>query len=103
MLVDNAKTGGRPIIWETAPSYRNLFGTIEKIRTPTGDFVTDHMRIRSGSLLRASGGILVLDAMDMLVEPGVWAALKRTLRNRSVAHQPEAESDPSIDEPTPDS
>jgi len=25
------------------------------------------------------------------------------LRNRSVAHQPEAESDPSIDEPTPDS
>jgi lon-related putative ATP-dependent protease len=87
VLVDNAKTGGRPIIWETAPSYRNLFGTIEKIRTPTGDFVTDHMRIRSGSLLRASGGILVLDAMDMLVEPGVWAALKRTLRNRSVEIQ----------------
>ena len=87
VLVDNAKTEGRPIIWETAPSYRNLFGTIEKIRTPTGDYVTDHMRVRSGSLLRASGGILVLDAMDMLVEPGVWAALKRTLRNRSVEIQ----------------
>jgi lon-related putative ATP-dependent protease len=87
VLVDNAKTHGLPIIWETAPSYRNLFGTIEKVRTPSGDFVTDHMRIRSGSLLRASGGILVLDAMDMLVEPGVWAALKRTLRNRSVEIQ----------------
>jgi ATP-dependent Lon protease len=87
VLVDNAKTQGLPIIWETAPSYRNLFGTIEKVRTPTGDYVTDHMRIRSGSLLRANGGILVLDAMDMLVEPGVWAALKRTLRNRSVEIQ----------------
>jgi len=87
VLVDNAKTHGLPIIWETAPSYRNLFGTIEKVRTPSGDYVTDHMRIRSGSLLRANGGILVLDAMDMLVEPGVWAALKRTLRNRSVEIQ----------------
>jgi ATP-dependent Lon protease len=87
VLVDNTKTHGRPIIWETAPSYRNLFGTIEKVRTPSGDYVTDHMHIRSGSLLRANGGILVLDAMDMLVEPGVWAALKRTLRNRSVEIQ----------------
>ena len=87
VLVDNSKTGGLPIIWETAPSYRNLFGTIEKVRTPSGDFVTDHMHIRGGSLLRANGGILVVDAMDMLVEPGVWAALKRTLRNRSVEIQ----------------
>jgi lon-related putative ATP-dependent protease len=87
VLVDNAKTRGRPIIWETAPSYRNLFGTIEKVRTPSGDYITDHLHIRGGSLLRANGGILVLDAMDMLVEPGVWAALKRTLRNRSVEIQ----------------
>jgi len=87
VLVDNAKTRGRPIIWETAPSYRNLFGTIEKVRTPSGDFITDHMHIRCGSLLRANGGILVLDAIDLLVEPGVWAALKRTLRNRSVEIQ----------------
>jgi predicted ATP-dependent protease len=87
VVVDNSKTKGRPIIWETAPSYRNLFGTIEKVRTPSGDYVTDHMHIRGGSLLRASGGILVLDAMDMLVEPGVWSALKRTLRNRSVEIQ----------------
>ena len=87
VVVDNGKTRGRPIIWETTPSYRNLFGTIEKVRTPSGEFVSDHMHIRGGSLLRASGGILVLDAIDVLVEPGVWAALKRTLRNRSVEIQ----------------
>jgi lon-related putative ATP-dependent protease len=87
VVVDNGKTRGRPIIWETTPSYRNLFGTIEKVRTPAGEFVSDHMHIRGGSLQRASGGILVLDAIDVLVEPGVWAALKRTLRNRSVEIQ----------------
>jgi lon-related putative ATP-dependent protease len=87
VLVDNTKTRGRPIIWETAPSYRNLFGTIEKVRTPSGEWLTDHMHVRAGSLLRANGGILVLDAMDVLVESGVWSALKRTLRNRSVEIQ----------------
>ena len=84
VVVDNAKTQGRPIIWETAPSYRNLFGTIERVRRPGGEWETDHLHIKGGSLLRASGGILVLDAMDVLVEPGVWAALKRSLRNRTV-------------------
>jgi lon-related putative ATP-dependent protease len=84
VVVDNAKTQGRPIIWETAPSYRNLFGTIERVRRPGGEWDTDHMHIKAGSLLRASGGILVLDAMDVLVEPGVWSALKRSLRNRTV-------------------
>jgi lon-related putative ATP-dependent protease len=84
VVVDNAKTQGRPIIWETAPSYRNLFGTIERARRPGGEWDTDHMHIKAGSLLRASGGILVLDAMDVLVEPGVWSGLKRSLRNRTV-------------------
>ncbi len=87
LLVDNSQTKGRPVIWETTPSYRNLFGTIEKIRTAEGEWVTDHTRIRAGSLLRANGGFLVLDAIDVLVEPGVWAALKRTLRTRKVEIQ----------------
>ncbi len=87
VVVDNAATEGRPIIWETAPSYRNLFGTIETTRTPSGEYFSDHTRIRAGSLLRANGGILVIDAMDLLVEPGCWSALKRTLRNERVEVQ----------------
>jgi ATP-dependent Lon protease len=87
VVVDNSKTRGRPVIWETAPTYRNLFGTIEKSRTGSGDWETDHTRIRSGSLLRANGGFLILDAMDVLTEGGVWTALKRTLRNRKVEIQ----------------
>lgn len=87
MVVDNSKTEGRPVIWESAPNYRNLFGTIEKFRTSDGEWITDHTRIRAGSLLRANGGFLVLDALDVLVEPGVWAAVKRTLRTCKVEIQ----------------
>ena len=87
VVVDNSQTEGPPVIWETNPSYRNLFGTVEKSRSETGEWETDHTRIKAGSLLRANGGFLVLDAMDVLVEAGVWAALKRTLRHRQVELQ----------------
>jgi len=87
VVVDNSQSSGPPVMWETNPSYRNLFGTIEKSRSETGEWETDHTRIKAGSLLRANHGFLVLDAMDVLVEPGVWAALKRTLRHRQVEIQ----------------
>jgi ATP-dependent Lon protease len=87
VVVDNSQAEGAPVIWETNPSYRNLFGTIEKSRAATGEWETDHTRIKAGSLLRANRGFLVLDAMDALVEPGVWTALKRTLRHRQVEIQ----------------
>jgi lon-related putative ATP-dependent protease len=87
VIVDNSLVKGAPVIWETNPSYRNLFGTVEKSRGESGDWETDHTRIKGGSLLRANGGFLVLDAMDVLAEAGVWAALKRTLRHRQVEIQ----------------
>lgn len=91
VVVEHGETRGRPVLWETSPSYRNLFGTIEAARESSGEWTADHTRIRAGSLARASGGFLVLDAMDVLVEPGVWPALKRTLRTRVLeirAHEP---------------
>jgi lon-related putative ATP-dependent protease len=87
VLVHHSQKKGPPVIWETTPSYRNLFGTVDKSRSANGEWETDHTRIKAGSLLRADGGFLVLDAIDVLVEPGVWAALKRTLRHRQVEIQ----------------
>ncbi len=81
LVVDNTSTRGRPILWETSPNYRNLFGTIEQSRDTATEWTADHTRIKGGSLLQANGGFLVLDAMDVLAEQGVWSALKRTLRN----------------------
>jgi len=80
LVVDNAATKGRPIVWETSPSYRNLFGIIERLQDRNGQWRTDHTRIKVGSLAQANGGFLVVDALDVLVEPGVWPTLKRMLR-----------------------
>jgi lon-related putative ATP-dependent protease len=87
VVVDNSRTKGRPIIWEGAPTYRHLFGTIDTTRTAAGEWSTNHMRIKTGSLSRANGGFLVFDAMDMLTQPGVWSELKRTLRTHEVEIQ----------------
>ncbi len=87
VLVDNSSTKGKPIIVETFPTYRNLFGTIERTRDASGEWITDHTRVKAGSLARANGGFLVIDALDVLTESGVWPALKRTLRNQTLEIQ----------------
>ncbi len=87
VLVDNSEIKGAPVIIETSPTYRNLFGTIERSWGMGGIGKTDFTKIKSGSFLRANGGYLVLNALDVFMEPGVWIALKRTLRNRSMEMQ----------------
>jgi predicted ATP-dependent protease len=80
VLVDNAERKGAPVIFEDAPTYRNLFGTIERWIDPLGRAGTNFTRIVPGSFLKAHGGFLVFDLEDAVVEPGVWKALKRTLK-----------------------
>jgi ATP-dependent Lon protease len=87
VLVDNSDTKGAPIIVETTPNYRNLFGTMERIVDRSGIWRTDFSRIKAGSFLRADGGYLIVDALDALIEPGVWQTLKRTLKNGVVEMQ----------------
>jgi len=88
VLVDNSGIKGAPVIIETSPTYRNLFGTIERNVDRLGGFwKTDFTKVKSGSFLRANGGYLVLNALDVFIEPGVWLALKRTLRNRLMEMQ----------------
>jgi len=82
VLVDNSETKGAPIIVETTPNHRNLFGTIERVVDRSGLWKTDFTHIKAGSFLRANEGYLILNAMDALIEPGVWPALKRTLKNQ---------------------
>lgn len=80
LLVDNSEIEHTPVIIETNPRYKNLFGTVERIMEPGGVWRTDFMQIKSGALHQADGGYLVLNALDVLLEPGVWQDLKRTLR-----------------------
>lgn len=79
VVADNSAVAGAPVILEISPTYKNLFGIIEREVNLFGRVTTDFTRIKPGSLLRASGGYLVLDLGDALTEPMVWKQLKRTL------------------------
>lgn len=80
LIVDNSDTPGTPVVFETAPTHKNLFGTIEPTQEYGGLWRSDFLSIRAGAFHRAQGGYLVFDALDALNEPLVWQTLKRTLR-----------------------
>ena len=82
LLVDNFDSKQAPVIHETSPTYNNLFGSVEITADRRGRSSTDFTRIKAGSLLKADGGFLIIDALDLLLEPGVWPSFKRMLRNQ---------------------
>ncbi len=84
VLVDNSKTKTPPVVIETSPNYRNLFGTIERTVDRSGHWISDFTKIKAGSFLLANGGVLVLNLMDAIVEPGVWVTLKRALKHQKI-------------------
>ncbi|MDE3169991.1 MAG: AAA family ATPase [Acidobacteriota bacterium] len=77
-----------PVIFETIPTYANLFGTVHRSYDARGGWNSDFMDLRGGSLLRADGGFLVMYALDTLTEAGVWRTLKRTLNHGKLEIQP---------------
>jgi predicted ATP-dependent protease len=87
IIVDNTETTGAPIVFETSPIFKNLFGTIEPTLEYGGIWRSDFMGIRAGALHRANGGFLIFNALDALLDPTVWPALKRMLRYRQAEIQ----------------
>ncbi len=66
VLVDNSETQHVPIVIETNPKYKNIFGSVERELEKGGVWRTDFTKIKAGSLLHANGGYLVLNALDIL-------------------------------------
>lgn len=81
VLVNNEKLQGAPVVFETNPTYSNLFGKVE-YRGQFGVFVTDFTMIRAGAIHRANGGYLILNAQDVLKNPFAWDGLKRVLKTK---------------------
>ncbi len=79
VILDNSDTKTAPIIVETMPSFVNLFGAIEKKYDASGFWKTDFTKIKSGALLKADQGYLVVNALDLLREEGAWQVLKKVL------------------------
>lgn len=83
VIVDNTDLKGAPVVFESNPTYLNLFGRIEN-KIVYGMAITDFSMIRGGSVHRANGGYLVVDALDMLRNAFSYEALKRAIKNREI-------------------
>ncbi len=83
ILVDNGGATKAPVIFERRAQYSDLFGTQEFTQEPGSEPRSNFMMLRAGSLLRASGGYLILRAEDVLSQEEVWNELKRTLEEGS--------------------
>ena len=91
LLVDNADSDQAPVVYESNPNYPNIIGRIEH-RAEMGTLMTDFRLVRSGALLQANGGYLVLDTRRMLSRPFVWEALKQALFAKQVCIESPGES-----------
>jgi lon-related putative ATP-dependent protease len=82
-LVNNGSLSGSPCVFESNPTYYNLFGRVEH-RLQFGAAVTDFTMIKAGSLHKANGGYLVVNALDLLRNLFSYDALKRAIKNAEV-------------------
>jgi ATP-dependent Lon protease len=69
-----------PVIVENVPTVRRLLGSIDPQLEGQETIRADHLTIRSGALLRADGGYLILEVREVVSERGAWKVLLRTLR-----------------------
>ncbi len=81
VIADRRKVKGAPVVFEPNPTYHNVFGQIEK-KAHMGGLTTDFTLVKSGSLLQADGGFLIMEIESLLMNPVVWEALKRALQNK---------------------
>ena len=83
VLVNNRDVKGAPCVFESNPAYFNLFGRLE-YKFQYGMATTDFSLIKAGSLHKANGGYIVIDAIDLLRNIFSYETLKRALRNGEI-------------------
>jgi predicted ATP-dependent protease len=83
VLVDNEEATGKPVVFEENPTFQNLVGRVEYI-SQMGTLLTDFTLIKPGSLHRANGGFLIIEADKLLRHFYAWEGLKRALRSGEI-------------------
>ncbi len=81
------ENGGAPVVYEDLPTYQNLHGRIEH-KARMGVLSTNFTLIKPGSLHRANGGYLILDARRLLMQPFAYEGLKQALRSEQIRIEP---------------
>ncbi len=83
LIVDNSESNGAPVIFESNPTYLNLFGRVEH-KVQFGMAVTDFSMIKAGSLHKANGGYIVIQGIELFKNLFSYDALKRAIKNREI-------------------
>ncbi|MBI5212248.1 MAG: AAA family ATPase [Nitrospirae bacterium] len=83
VIVNNGESKGAPVVFESNPTYLNIFGKIE-YKVQYGMAMTDFSMIKAGSLHRANGGYIVINALDLLRNIFSYDTLKRSIKNREI-------------------
>lgn len=87
LLVDNRKLRGAPVVFEESPTYSNLICRVEYDNVQ-GASTTNFNLIKAGSLHRANGGYLIIEARKLKKTPEAWEALKNALYSNKIAIKP---------------
>lgn len=83
IISSNKEKSGLPVVYESFPEYHNLIGRIE-YESKAGNITTDFTSIRGGSLHKANGGYLIIDAYQLLTCSQSWEVIKRALKNEYI-------------------
>lgn len=83
LLVNNKDLTGAPIIFEDNPSYSNLICRVEH-SAQNGILTTNFTLIKAGSLHRANGGYLLIEARKLRKHHDAWDGIKRALYTKEI-------------------
>ncbi|MEJ2182468.1 MAG: AAA family ATPase [Nitrospirota bacterium] len=83
VLVNNKECDGAPMVFESNPTYLNIFGRLE-YKFQYGVATTDFTQIKAGALHRANGGYLIMESLDLLRSIFAYDGLKRALRDEEI-------------------
>ncbi len=78
VLVDNSDSDAPDVIFEEDPNINNLLGSIE-YENKNGVYVTDISLIKSGSILKANGGCLIIRVNNLLSNASAYYYFKKSL------------------------
>lgn len=79
LLTDHQSSMSNPVIFEMHPTFSNLIGSIDT-KSDQHEENLPFLSIHAGSLLDASGGIIIINADDLLKEESLWDRLKQMLK-----------------------
>ncbi|WP_461204314.1 AAA family ATPase [Clostridium sp. DL1XJH146] len=83
VLFDSSEFDHPKVIYEDDPNINNLFGNIE-YKNDNGNYTSDLSNVKSGSLIQANGGCLILNAEKLLQDYKAYYYLKKFLNTNEL-------------------